>query len=93
MTFDEWWEQQQKDPTEPITPRMAWDAAIAESAACVPTSWLDRMLSGPAKLVGDKIDHKTIEAVLRATRDRILARSNARLTGATPEGGASELKR
>lgn len=28
MDFNEWWEQQPKDPTKPITPRMAWNAAI-----------------------------------------------------------------
>lgn len=27
MTFDEWWALQPKDPTKPIDPRMAWEAA------------------------------------------------------------------
>jgi len=36
MTFDEWLAMQPKgDPTKPITPRMAWDAATrAEREAC-----------------------------------------------------------
>lgn len=35
MDFDKWWAQQPKDPTKPITPRMAWDAATkAEREAC-----------------------------------------------------------
>jgi len=33
MTFDEWWAKQPKDPTEPITPRMAWDASRKDAFA------------------------------------------------------------
>ena len=44
-------------------------AAIEECAKCVPTSWLDPMLSGPEK-VGDMLARET-EALLRGIQDRI----------------------
>jgi len=32
--FEKWWARQQKDPTKPITPRMAWDARAALQKPC-----------------------------------------------------------
>lgn len=49
-------------------------ALIEECAACVPTNWLDSLLSGPDK-VGDFPDGKIVEKLLLAIRARILALS------------------
>ena len=50
-------------------------------AACVPTNWCDPMLTGPKAVVGEVADCRSIEAVLNATRARIMERSNAEFTG------------
>ena len=50
---------------------LARNTVIAECAACVPTSWLDPLLSGPNK-VGNMPARET-EALLRAVQDRIRA--------------------
>lgn len=47
------------------------NAVIDECAKCVPTSWLDSLLSGPKK-VGDLPARET-EALLRGIQDRIRA--------------------
>jgi len=56
----------------------AEDAAYAERVAClacVPTSWLDPLLSGPEAVVTTgQILPKHIEALLHGIRDRIAAR-------------------
>ncbi|HET6890512.1 MAG TPA: hypothetical protein VFH31_05370 [Pyrinomonadaceae bacterium] len=58
----------------------AWVAAEKAEreacAACVPSSWLDPLLTGPKRVIGDVSDIRPIEAVLGATKTRILARSN-----------------
>ena len=83
MTFDEWWAKQPKDPTRPVDPRMAWEAATLEERAacadCVPRNWLDPMLTGPMAVIGYVADARPIEAVLRATKARIMERSNRRM--------------
>lgn len=44
-----------------------------QCAACIPTSWLDPLLTGPNK-VAEFSDGPAIEKLLRAVRDRILQR-------------------
>ncbi len=46
-------------------------------AKCVPSNWCDPMLTGPDAVIGKGVDCRPIEAVLAATKARILARSNA----------------
>jgi hypothetical protein len=48
---------------------------IDECAKCVPTTWLDPLLTGP-KAVGDMPARET-EALLRAIQDRIRALKSA----------------
>lgn len=45
-------------------------------AGCVPTNWCDPMLTGPDSVIGKVADCRPIEAVLAATKARIMARSN-----------------
>lgn len=56
------------------TYRLAYDlgarAERGRSAACVPTTWLDPLLSGPKK-VADFPDCAAVERLLGAIRDRI----------------------
>lgn len=43
-------------------------------AKCVPTNWLDCLLSGPDAVLpklGERITHQHIEALLRGVQDRI----------------------
>ena len=51
MTFDEWWARQPKDPTQPIGPRMAWNAAIGEGGDAVLKTMLEvyDVLDDPVK--------------------------------------------
>jgi len=56
--------------------------AVAEAerqacADCVPSNWCDPMLTGPDAVIGKVADCRPIEAVLRATKARIMERSNA----------------
>lgn len=51
------------------------DAAIEECARCVPTTWLDSMLSGPDK-VAEFDDGAKIELLLQAVARRIRALSS-----------------
>lgn len=48
-------------------------------AECVPTNWCDPMLTGPDAVAGKIADCRPIEALLYATRARIMARSNTEL--------------
>lgn len=54
-------------------------ALIEECAACVPTNWLDPLLSGPEKIADFK-DGPAIERLLTAIRQRILALSTGKQT-------------
>ena len=56
----------------------AWEAAVVACAECVPTNWLDSMLTGPTAVIRGEND---IEAVLREVRARITERSNASFSG------------
>lgn len=59
-------------------------AIIAACAACVPTTWLDSLLTGPSKVAdfGKKVSNSDIEKLLTGVRNRILALSAA--DGAKP---------
>lgn len=48
------------------------NAIIDECANCVPTNWLDSLLTGPNKVI-DKSPPREIEALLRGVQDRIRA--------------------
>jgi hypothetical protein len=48
-------------------------------AECVPSNWLDPILTGKYAAIGGVADCGPIEAVLRATKTRIMGRSNAEL--------------
>ncbi len=39
----------------------------------IPTNWLDSLLSGPDKVVGDPVTNRDIEKVLQGVRARIMA--------------------
>lgn len=52
----------------------ARDAVIEECAKCVPTTWLDPMLSGPDKV--EVKDCPSVERVLQAVAARIRALSS-----------------
>lgn len=60
-----------------------WKAATAAEreacAACVPTSWLDPLLTGKSAVVGnvENISVRELEALLLAVKKRIESRSNA----------------
>lgn len=52
--------------------------AIKEAAACVPTNWLDSLLTGPtAVLKGKEFDCREIEALLLGIQKRIFALASA----------------
>lgn len=51
---------------------VARDAVIEECAKCVPTTWLDPLLSGPEKVAEFHVG-ADVEKLLRAVRDRIRA--------------------
>lgn len=59
---------------------MASAAERKRCAGCIPTTWLDPALTGPAAIVGmDKADAPLIEELLRRVKSRILepnARAN-----------------
>lgn len=44
-------------------------------AKCVPSNWLDPLLTGPKKVIPDGVDCPTVERLLNAIRERILART------------------
>ena len=50
---------------------MERDSAIEECVKCVPTTWLDPLLTGP-NAIGDLPERET-EALLRGIQDRIRA--------------------
>jgi hypothetical protein len=62
-----------KVPAKRAAKRDDYNDAIAAASACVPTSWLDPLLTGPEKVIGDKPDCRAIEALLRGVQDRIRA--------------------
>lgn len=49
--------------------------ALKQAADCVPTNWLDSLLTGPAAAIGSggTITNRHIEALLRGVQDRIRA--------------------
>lgn len=49
----------------------ARNAVIDECARCVPTNWLDSLLSGPTAIKG--LPARETEALLRGVQDRIRA--------------------
>ncbi len=51
----------------------AYNALVEECAQCVPTNWLDPLLSGPDKVVPDGTDNRVVEAILKAVAARIRA--------------------
>jgi hypothetical protein len=40
---------------------------------CVPDTWLDPLLTGPSKVIGEPLTNNNIERVCRGIRDRIAA--------------------
>lgn len=63
----------------------AFASLVAQSereacATCVPTTWLDPMLTGPEAVVGNLGAHN-VEAVLKAVKARIMDRSNVLVQG------------
>lgn len=68
-------EDREPTPTPTPTPDEAGvrAAVIAECARCVPTNWLDPLLSGSDRVIGEKCDARQIEALLRGIQDRIRA--------------------
>jgi hypothetical protein len=50
--------------------------AIEESAKCVPTNWVDQLLSGKEKVIGNTYDAQGIERLLLAIKARINALSD-----------------
>lgn len=82
MTFNDWWSTlETHEQTRMVREDMAkawYAAANAERdlcASCVPTSWLDPLLTGPDAVIG-KPGQNDIEVVLEGVRVRIMARSN-----------------
>lgn len=58
--------------------------------ACIPTNWLDPMLTGPQRVIGDPpYDCRDIERVLLAVRYRIEAHLKANTTHQARAGSPS----
>ena len=49
----------------------AYNALVEECANCVPTNWLDPLLSGPDKVIPDGFDNRVVENLLKAVAARI----------------------
>ena len=80
MNFDEWWGRQPKGPTRPITPRMAWDAAMLEER----DRWRRIVLVAQAVTVGckDTGDEFIVPSCLMASLSLALDEApNVELTG------------
>lgn len=58
-------------------------AGMEEAAKCVPTNWVDSLLTGPNGLDAAKrrIDCRVIEKLLRGIQDRIRTQAQAGLVG------------
>ena len=75
MDFNEWWAQQPKDPTKPITPRMAWEAATRiEREACA--KLCDERASREYDMNFDFVEWDTICRANELAADAIRIRSN-----------------
>lgn len=44
---------------------------LKQAADCVPTNWLDPLLTGPDAVIPRNVDGRAIEALLRGVQDRI----------------------
>ena len=55
-----------------ISERKVTDLAFEDMVQKDPCKWCDPMLTGPNAVVGEVVDCRPIEAVLRATKERIM---------------------